>query len=169
MQWEKTDEVAAATNAPGPEPEPELNREVPPANRALDHCKEIGLQANAGADVDLGSEPEGITYYVLSPTTVFETLEDVLGGAEAAGSLAAGGVLFALEQVCGWPLVLTYWCPRKPRWWDWSHANVSRHLATRWRMMLEGMPCCLRTATARSGPQPPTRCVSVRKIVCGRS
>ena len=59
----------------------------------------MDLQEEAGEDADLGAGPHGKTYYVLSPTIVFETLEDVLGGADPAGSLATGAVIFALEQV----------------------------------------------------------------------
>jgi hypothetical protein len=73
-----------------------------PVNQQLERTRG-GQEAELQIEADLGADSEGSMYYVLISTTVFETLGNVLGGADPAGSLEAGAVLFALEEVnlCG--------------------------------------------------------------------
>ena len=85
--------AAAKSTQLGPEPEPEP--EMSPVNQKLERGQVAELQIEA----DLGADSDDSMYYVLISTTVFETLENALAGADPAGALEAGAVLFALEEV----------------------------------------------------------------------
>ena len=86
--------AAAKSTQLGPEPEPE-----PKMSPAVNQQLERGQVAELQIEADLGADSDDSMYYVLISTTVFETLENALAGADPAGALEAGAVLFALEEV----------------------------------------------------------------------